>query len=143
MTLKEIKKDLRRIQHFERVLKSKRIIENQCRERIEYLKTLGGDSDTGERDRIVYELEATIKQLNIPDFIRRGTVLKNRYIQYINMLEEQDQALINLYYINCFGTQGKIARMFNYSEEWVKKRLHSACENLLNIINKANGIEGA
>ena len=135
MTLKEIKKDLRRIQHFERVLKSKRIIENQCQERIEYLKTLGGDSDTGERDRIVYELEATIKQLNIPDFIRRGTVLKNKYIQYINMLEEQDQALINLYYINCSGTQAEVAKSLNYSKKWLERRLHEAMERLFKIIN--------
>lgn len=135
MTLKEIKKDLRRIQHFERVLKSKRIIENQCRERIEYLKTSGGDSDTGERDRIVYELEATIKQLNIPDFIRRGTVLKNRYIQYINMLEEQDQALINLCFVNFCPSRKAVADDLGYSKDWLEKHLCEACKRLCEIIN--------
>ncbi len=135
MTLKDIKKDLRRIQHFERVLKSKQIIESQCQERIEYLKKVDHASPLSEREQVIFELEATIKELNIPEYIRRGTALKNKYVGYIDKLEEQDQELINLCYINYSGTQAEIAKALNYSKKWLEKRLHEAMGNLFEIIN--------
>ena len=136
MTLKEIKKDLRRIKRFERALESKRVIELQSRERIEWLKKAGhSPKSLSEREQAIFELEATIKLLDIPGYIRRSHALKNKYIAYIDKLEEQDQELINLCYINYSGTQAQVAKKLNYSKKWLEKRLHEACERLCEVAN--------
>ena len=144
MTLKEIKKDLRRIQRLERALESKRVIELQSRERIDYLKKAGHPKNTlMERDQAIFELEATIKLLDIPGYIKRAHELKNRYIGYIDKLDEQDQELINMCYINYSGTQAEVAKRLNYSADWLKKHLHNASLRLCEVINKSNIGEGA
>ena len=144
MTLKELKKDLRRIQRCEKVLKSKQAEESQCRERIEYLKKKGHPKNTeARRYRTVKELERTIELLNIPEYIKQAHMLKNKYIGHIDKLEELDQELINMCYINYSGTQAEIAKRLNYSTDWLKKHLHEACEKLCEVINNVNTGEGA
>lgn len=130
MTVDEVKRDLRLLRKINR--KVDYLLEVEARQK-SYLESLRREKPSAENEKAIARVEYIISTLDVSKRVAQAAEISEKYMAAICKLSPLDRRIILDGFIN-HREYWKIGQDIGYSEIWVQKRVNTAIEQLVKIL---------